>query len=296
MATSKRKYSRNTQRILDIQSLNQCAYPECIKNLVEPSAGESSPVVIGHICHIYAISPDGPRGKEGLTEKELNSPENLILLCPTHHAVVDGQPEFYTAEMLQQWKREHEAKAKNRYPAGLDIIRELVDQKIEDETDVLRKSRFFAEFDSRQYSLTLARKLVEGELSVGTDAVRSQALAWCARVLSRTKELDKAEKYLNCAKELGTCQEIDIAAAFISSQKGDKSAALSILGGIDSPPMFRSAAFMIVKYHEGSQGSIDWLKSAGIDASDLDSDGKFSLLKEQLDRADWKKYKNVLMC
>ena len=288
MATSRRKYSRNTQRILDIQSLNQCAYPECTENLVEPSAGESSPVVIGHICHIYAISPDGPRGKEGLTEKELNSPENLILLCPTHHAVVDGQSEFYTAEMLQQWKREHEAKVKNRYPAGLDIIRELVDQKIEDKTDVLRKSRFFAEFDSRQYSLTLARKLVEGELSVGTDAVRIQALAWCARVLSHTKELDKAEKYLKYAKELGTCQNIDIADAFILSQKGDKNAALSILEGIDSPPMFRSAAFMIIKHHDGSQGAIDWLKSAGIDASDLDSDGKFSLLKEQLDRADWK--------
>ena len=262
--------------------------------MVEPSAGESGPVVIGHICHIYAISPDGPRGKEGITEKDLNSPENLILLCPTHHAVVDGQPAFYTAEMLQQWKREHEAKVKNRYPAGLDIIRELVDQKIEDETDVLRKSRFFAEFDSRQYSLTLARKLVEGELSVGTDAVKSQALAWCARVLSRTKELDKAEKYLKYAKELGTCQEIDIADAFISSQKGDKNAALSILEGVDSPPMFRSAAFMIVKHHDGSQEAIDWLKSTGIDTSDLDSDGKFSLLKEQLDRADWEKAQKCL--
>ena len=287
MTVPRRNYSRSTQRILDIQSLNQCAYPGCTNTLVEPSAGESGPIVIGHICHIYAISPDGPRGKEGITEEELNSPENLILLCPTHHAVVDGQPQFYTAEMLRQWKREHEAKVKNRYPAGLDIIRELVDQKIEDETDRLRKSRFFAEFNSGQYSLTLARNLVEGELSVGTDAIRSQALAWCARVLSSTKELDKAEKYLKCAKELGTCQEIDIADAFISSQKGDKSAALSILEGIDSPPMFRSAAFMIVKHHDGSQGAIDWLKSAGIDASDLDSDGKFSLLKEQLDRADW---------
>ena len=54
------------------------------------------------------------------------------------------------------------------------------------------------------FSLTLARKLIEGELSGGTNSVRSQALAWCVRILSRTEELDKAEKYLEYAKKLGS--------------------------------------------------------------------------------------------
>ena len=285
MATSKRNYSQTTRRVLDIQSLNQCAYPGCTNPLVEPSTEQSSPVVIGHICHIYAISPSGPRWQEGITERELNSPENLILLCPNHHVVVDCQPETYTAELLKQWKEDHEAEVNSQHPVGLDIIRELVDQKIKDETDILRKSRFFAEFDSVRFSLELSRKLIEGELSVGTNMVRCRALAWCVRILS-TEKLGKAEEYLKYVKKLGTCEEIDIADAFISSQKGDKNTALSALAGIDSP-MCRSAAFMIVKHHEGPQGAIDWLKSAEVDISDLDSDGKFSLLAEQLDRADW---------
>ena len=29
--------------------------------------------------------------KKGLTAKERNSPDNLILLCPTHHTIVDEQ-------------------------------------------------------------------------------------------------------------------------------------------------------------------------------------------------------------
>lgn len=276
MATSKRNYSNTMKRILDIQSLNQCAYPGCTNTLVEPSTGPSGPVITGHICHIYASSPNGPRGQGGLTNEELNSIDNLILLCRHHHGIIDLQPEFYTAEMLQQWKQEHEAKVKSRHPADLDIIKELIDEKIKNETDILRKSRFFVEFKSVRSALELARKLVEGEFSVGTDAVRRHALAWCARILS-TQKLDKAEEYLKHAKELGTCQEIDIADAFISSQKGDKKAALETLTDIDSP-MSLSEALMIVVNHEGPQGAIDWLKTVDIDTADLVSEGKRLLL------------------
>ena len=285
MANLRRNYSRTTQRVLDIQSLNQCAYPGCTNTLIEPSAGKSDPVVIGHICHIHALNPGGPRWKEELSQEELNSPENLILLCPTHHAMVDGQPEYYMAETLRQWKREHEAKVQSRHPAGLDIIIELIDQKIKEETDILRKSRFFGEYDSVQSSFALARKLVEGELSGGTNVVKRESLAWCVRFLARTEKLDQAGEYLKIAKKLGACQEIDIADAFIFSQQGDKQAALSTLAKIDSP-MSRSAALNIVAHHDGPQGAIDWLKKAGI--SDLDSDGKYFLLWYQFELEDWK--------
>ncbi len=305
MTALRRNYLHRTLKILFGLSGNQCAHPKCTNNVIEPATEKSNAAVVAQICHIYAISGDGPRGKAGLTNEELNSPENLILLCPNHHTVVDDQYETYPAEMIKQWKQDHETKVMvNRPSEDLDSVpsnvfshsdfpMELVDQKIKDEIDILRKSRFFAEFDSSQYSLALARKLVEGELSGGTNAVRSQALAWCVRVLSRTEELDKAEKYLKCAKELGTCQEIDIADAFISSQKGDKKAALSTLADIDSP-ISRSTAFMIVKHHDGPQGVADWLKDANIEAANLDSDGKFSLLANQLNLADWEESQECL--
>ena len=163
---------------------------------------------------------------------------------------------------------------------------ELVDQKIKEETNRLRKSRFFPEFDSVRSSLTLARRLVEGDLSGGTNAVRCESLGWCVRFLSRTEELDKAEECLKLAKELGTSQEIDIADAFLSSQKGDKTSALSTLARIDSP-LSRSAAFIIVVHHDGLQGAVDWLKGTGINASNLDPEGKHSLLGCQLELANW---------
>ena len=85
---------------------------------------------------------------------------------------------------------------------------------------------------------------------------------------------------------MGTCPEVDIAAAFISSRKGDKKAALSTLANIDSP-ISQSAALMVVAHHDDPQKAVDWLRKAGIDATNLDPDGKRFLLACQFELADW---------
>lgn len=163
---------------------------------------------------------------------------------------------------------------------------ELVDQKINEEVGLLRKSRYFPEFDSVSASLSLGRQLVEDGLSGGTDEVKSRALAWCARLLSITENLNKAEEYLNIAKSLSDTSEVVIADAFISSKKGDKSAALKTLASIDSSSS-RTASLMIVAHHEGAEGALDWLEKAGIKVSALDSDGKHFLLTRQLEVGRW---------
>ncbi len=167
-----------------------------------------------------------------------------------------------------------------------DFPTELVDQKINEEVDILRKSRFFSEFDRVGGSMALGRRLIEGELFGGTDEVKSRALSWCARLLSLSENLEKAEEYLNIAKSLSATAEAVIADAFITSKEGDKSAALKALADIDSPSS-RSAALMIVAHHEGAEGALDWLKKAGIEAASLDSDGKYFLLAQQLEVGSW---------
>ena len=291
MTTLKRNIPQKTKDVLRTLSGNQCAHPECTKALVEPGTEKSTAFVNADICHIYAVSTKGPRGKIDLTENELNAAENLILLCPTHHRLVDTQHETYPANLLKEWKQKHESKMQKPLSANLESVdphifshpyfpKTLVDQKIKDDVNVLRKSRFFVEFNTVESSLTLSRKIVEEELSGGTDKVKGQALAWCARFLSSTEELDKAEEYLKIAKGLESSPEIDIANAFISSYKGDKTAALSILAKIDLPAA-RSAALMVVVHHESAEGGIEWLRTTGIKATDLDPDGKYFILALQ---------------
>ena len=188
-----RNYSQKTLKVLFALSGNQCAHPDCSNTLIEPATEQSDVLVTAHICHIYAISTEGPRGKPALTQMELNAPENLILLCRNHHAVVDGQHETYRADMLKEWKQNHERKMQKKLSADLDSVQPdvfshsyfptaLVDQKIKDEVDTLRKSRFFLEFDRITSSLALGRRLVDRELSGGSDDVRSWALGMVCEI------------------------------------------------------------------------------------------------------------------
>jgi len=80
-----RSYTQRTLKVLFALSGNKCAHPDCTNPVIMPPTEQSNHLVLNQICHIYALNEDGPRGKVGLTEKELNAPENLILFCPTHH-------------------------------------------------------------------------------------------------------------------------------------------------------------------------------------------------------------------
>lgn len=169
-----------------------------------------------------------------------------------------------------------------------NVPTKLIDQRIEEELERLRKSRFFPEFDTTGASLRLGRHLAEEDLSRGSDEARAQALAWCARFLSRLEELEKAKKLLELAKTLGEFPEVKLAEAFIFSQKGDKAAALKVLADINSAAS-RSAGLMIVGHHDDAEDALSWMEAAGYTTGDLDSDGRCFLLIYQLNLGLWDK-------
>ena len=43
-----------------------------------------------------------------MSDIEVNDYDNLILLCPTHHTLIDKEDKIYTVEVLRQMKQEHE--------------------------------------------------------------------------------------------------------------------------------------------------------------------------------------------
>ncbi len=97
------------QRILFQRSGNRCAFPDCGRVLTSTSpSGET--VVLGEMAHVVAESPDGPRGDSSLTLEERNRYENLILLCNTHHQLIDSQFQTFPVERLRAMKEDHESR------------------------------------------------------------------------------------------------------------------------------------------------------------------------------------------
>jgi len=91
-------------KILWGRAANRCSFPDCRIELTP--VGEKN--TLGEIAHIVSSSPNGPRGTSNITEEERDGYENLILLCPTHHTMIDNNPQEWTVDSLKQIKQEHE--------------------------------------------------------------------------------------------------------------------------------------------------------------------------------------------
>lgn len=70
--------------------------------------------LLGEMAHIIADKPKGPRGESHLTPEQRDEYDNLILLCPTHHTLIDKNEEEWTVEKLKFIKLEHENWVQNQ--------------------------------------------------------------------------------------------------------------------------------------------------------------------------------------
>lgn len=95
---------KNTERNLSLLSKNRCAFPNCTQALYI----QEKNIYIGEICHIEALNETGARFNPNQTNEERNSLSNLILMCPTHHTLIDKKPEEYTVSKLKEFKKNHE--------------------------------------------------------------------------------------------------------------------------------------------------------------------------------------------
>lgn len=99
--------SKKDQNILWGRAAGRCALPDCRKELVKEKSGKKA--IVGEMAHIVAKKDDGPRGDPSLSLEFKDSYENLVLLCPTHHTLIDKYPEIYTVNYLYDIKNLHEA-------------------------------------------------------------------------------------------------------------------------------------------------------------------------------------------
>jgi hypothetical protein len=67
-------------------------FPKCSVEIVQ---GDT---VVGKICHIKAVSPNGPCYDPRQTATKRHGYDNLLLLCANHHTMIDDDLEAYTVD------------------------------------------------------------------------------------------------------------------------------------------------------------------------------------------------------
>ena len=115
----KRNLSDRVKKELCAKSGNRCAFPGCPNNLY------SSEASVGEICHIEGLNPGAARYNPVFSEEEVNGIDNLILLCPLHHNMIDQNPEYYTVDLLKKMKRQHENNVQRQLDGRGKVIQKL---------------------------------------------------------------------------------------------------------------------------------------------------------------------------
>ena len=124
-------------KILFALSANRCAFPGCTGRLVYQEDGDENAVVLALMAHIVGDSRRGPRGESELTDEQRDHHSNLILLCGSHHKIIDDLPETYPVPRLRGMKQAHEARMARLMSLPDDIVTSMAGQADESREVIL---------------------------------------------------------------------------------------------------------------------------------------------------------------
>jgi hypothetical protein len=97
--------TETTAKLLWGRAAGMCSNPTCKADLTFVLEGGTG-FNVGEMAHVIASKPSGPRGVEAGGS---DGYENLLLLCPTCHRMIDkAPPGEYSIERLHEWKNAHE--------------------------------------------------------------------------------------------------------------------------------------------------------------------------------------------
>lgn len=100
---------------------NKCAFSNCNNTLVSEEGK-----VTGRICHIKAQKAGGPRYDQLQGDEDRHGFDNLIIMCPIHHDVIDSDEISYTVERLTEIKKQHENNSENMEDCSDEVANTLL--------------------------------------------------------------------------------------------------------------------------------------------------------------------------
>lgn len=135
-SAGRRRLSDRDQRRLWGLSRNRCAYPQCRTQLVQRQGDDEAGdhALVGDGAHIRSASPDGPRYDPDYPVEKLETYDNRILLCATHHRLVDANDgAAYSVENLIAMKGRHERSEDSRERVEKAVSSYLADRYLADD-------------------------------------------------------------------------------------------------------------------------------------------------------------------
>ena len=172
-----RNYSNPVIKTLFAMSGNVCYYEGCNLKLTD----RSWPSVRGQIVHIYGLRPTSARFVASMSKAERNAIENLMLMCPNHHVLIDDlERDQHPPERLLEMKARHERQIAERgawkasdteLASFADAVREQLLRDLEEAEAEYRQEQDWEAYLSSPDVAEDARARAEGGDEAEDDAV-----------------------------------------------------------------------------------------------------------------------------
>ncbi len=115
------------------RAAGRCSAPDCHDDLT-PHLEKSGDIIVGEMAHNYGRKPGAARYQSRIGTDDTY--DNLILLCPKHHALVDKAQADYPVELLRKWKTDWEDQVAGidaQIVTRADLLREIAIRLAENE-------------------------------------------------------------------------------------------------------------------------------------------------------------------
>lgn len=115
-----RNANANAQKALVAMAAGRCEFPGCNGFLFEHPLTKDCGNY-GENAHIVAFKEGAARGRDGARPVDINSIDNLMLLCQPCHKMVDDNPARYSRDFLVAGKEAHERRVRALTELGPEL-------------------------------------------------------------------------------------------------------------------------------------------------------------------------------
>jgi hypothetical protein len=102
------RFSRQTIDTITKRAGQLCSNPDCQAITSGPSETPNKSISVGEAAHIFGANPGSARFRESMLPVERSDITNAIWLCRICHKLIDTDPIRFPAQLLFEWRREHE--------------------------------------------------------------------------------------------------------------------------------------------------------------------------------------------
>lgn len=131
MACSRGRISPSavTKLRLFSESGGYCQNPSCRSSLFVDTGSDA--IHIAEIAHVISAENGGPRAVEAMTPEARAAYDNLLLLCPTCHTIIDKAEASFPDSLIRSWKEDHRNKIADLFGVRIYETRAAVRAAIE---------------------------------------------------------------------------------------------------------------------------------------------------------------------